>query len=531
MPNQQFKSTQFILFALGILSKWILCSGSTKITNDMIDSGEIKDILDQEEYVMFLIYDSADTANYKDCLSSLTDLERNYSESVSFYHADLVSGGSMLDFFGVPSDVARESGFAKITSCQWTLNVHGNSIGYHNEVHDFESLTFWLESRLNNQPRKITSSKQFYDVSAKYFACIYGYLPGPNDTQDEIEKQQRIIIKNLQALASEFPSSEFYFSFDAAVNREVKMTKRHSFLLVRSFEDGHKSILKDQLVGFSEMRHKVAQFRFPFILWWNQEVSDFITQEQQNVTILIVRKRKNYQLEATFERLARLYDDQEMKYAILEINGNKVTKAQRKLLTDLKITPQSNIPTVLSLYHDRHEKKVRSIKCDNMSEQGIKGFLDAQFGFESETHCLQNQFLKRGWKYEFVKPINFDLILSLTSQVTPLPKIVFFYRSKNKEQSPLVKHFIKLSRNLFKENQNFQFYIFDERLNEPPQYLVASGATVPGVLFLLPDRVDDSGKYLPQYANVNTSDEMIDQMDKYLEVNSRQVLKSDMRDI
>jgi hypothetical protein len=495
----------------------------------MIDSGEMKEVLDQEEYVLFLVYNSSETSNYKECLSTLSDLDRNYSENVSFYSADLVNAGSMIDFFQVPGDPSTSSGRAKIDSCQWTLNVHGNSIGYHNEVHDYNSLTFWLDSRLTNQPQPITSSKQFYDVSAKYFACIYGYLPNEDDTEEQNERRKQIIMKNLQALASEFPSSQFYYSFDKEVNKEVKMTKKHSFVLVRSFEDGHKSVLSNQLISFIQMRNKVSQYRFPFILWWNDEVSDFINQEQKNVTILIVRKRKNYQLEATFERIARLYDNQDMKYAILEINGNKVTKAQRKLLTDLKITPKSNIPTILSLYHDRTEKKLRSIKCDNMSEDGIKGFLDGQFGFESKSHCLQNQFLKRGWKYDFVKPINFDLILGLTSEVTPLPKIIFLYRSKNKDQSALTKYFIKVSRNLFKANGNFQFYLFDERLNEPPQYLVSAGASIPGVLFLLPDQVNSEGKYEPQYSNIGDEKDIVAQIDKYLGVDSLKILKNEKK--
>jgi hypothetical protein len=441
----------------------------------------------------------------------------------------LATGGPMIDFFQVPSDPTTSSGRAKIETCQWTMNVHGNSIGYHNEVHDYSSLTFWLDSRLGNQPQKITSSNEFYDISAKYFACIYGYLPDENDTEEQNEMRKQAILKNLQALSSEFPSSKFYYSFDTAVNKEVKMTKKHSFILVRSFEDGHKSVLSNQMISFVQMRNKISQYRFPFILWWNNEVSDFIRQEQKNVTILIVRKRKNYQLEATFERIARLYDDQEMKYAILEINGNKVTKTQRKLLTDLKITPKSNIPTVLSLYHDISKKKVRFIKCDNMSEEGIKGFLDGQFGFDRKSHCLQNQFLKRGWKYDFVKPINFDLIVNLTSEVTPLPKIIFLYRSKNKEQSALTKYFIRLSRNLFNANGNFQFYLFDERLNEPPKYLVSAKVSVPGILFLLPDQVDEEGKYIPQYAGIADQEDIVTQVDKYLGVDSKTILKNEKK--
>ena len=496
----------------------------------MVESGEINHILEQEEYVLFLVYHSSQTKEYKTCLKTFSDLERNYSESVSFYSADVSSGGKMFDFFGIPADENEENGHSNVEVCQWTLNVHGNSIGYHNETHDFDSLLQWLDLRIANQPLKIVSSKQFYDVSAQYFACIYGFVPGPKDTSEQTEKAQQDILRKLQALASEFPSSKFYYSFDSAVNKEVKMTKKHSFVLVRSFEDGHKSVLADYPLKVIQMRNQVTRYRFPFILWWNKEVSDFINQEQKNVTILIVRKRKNYQLEATFERLARLYDDQEMKYAILEINGNKVTPSQRKLLTDLKITPKSNIPTLLSLYHDKTEKKVKSMKCDNMSESGIKGFLDAQFGFESSSHCLQNQFLKRGWKYDFVKPVNFDILMSLTSSVTPLPKIIFFYRSKNKKQSPLIKFFIKLSRNLFRENLNFQFYLFDERLNEPPKYLVSAGVTVPGVLFLMPGHVDLQGKYLPQYTNVSNEADLISSFDNYLEVNSKEILKKDNED-
>lgn len=527
MPILKAKSTFLLIIALLWSFEPIRGSSSIKITPDLIESGEINNLLDQEEYVMFLIYNSSETPKFNQCLSTFHDLERNHSDSVTFIVADLSQGVNLYNFFEIPKNSSRPNGFVEMTSCQWTLNVHGNPIGFHNESHDYDSLNSWMELRVSNQPEKIISSKKFYDVSAQYFACIYGYMPSPEDTPETVERTKQQVLKNLQALASEFPSSKFFYSFDPAVNKEVKMMKKHSFVLARSFEDGHKSILENSVISFTKMKLKVAQFRFPFILWWNQEVADFISQEQKNVTILIVRKRKNYQLEATFERIARMYDDQEMRYAILEINGNKVTNVQKKLLGDLKITPKSNIPTVVSLYHDKAEKKVRSIKCDNMSEDGIKGFLDAQFGFESQSHCLQNQFLKKGWKYDYVKPVNFDLMMSLTSQITPLPKIIFFYRSKNKEIAPLVTHFIKISRNLYRENVNFQFFMFDERLNEPPQYLVSAGASVPGVMFMLPDKVDKDGKYLPDYVNVSSKTDLVAAVDKHLGVNTLDVFTRD----
>jgi hypothetical protein len=488
------------------------------LTNDLIESDEIQDILEQEEYIIFMFYDSASTENYNLCLSTFHDLERNFSDSVTFMYGDVADHDQLNKFFQVPQDSSRKSGYMKLETCQWTLNVHGNAIGYHNESHTYDALNSWIEYRISNQPKKIESSKEFYDTSAKYFACIYGYLPSPDESPEQVERTKQRIVKLLQALSSEFPSSNFYYSFDPEVNKEVKMLKKHSFVIVRSFEDGHKSILKDSLIDFHQMRMQISRYRFPFILWWNQEVSDFISQEQKNVSILIVRKRKNYQLEATFERIARLYDDQEMRYAILEIVGNKVNDIQKKLLNDLKITPKSNIPTIVTLYHDKAKQTVRSIKCDNMSEEGIKGFLDAQFGFESSSHCMQNQFLKKGWKYDYVKPLNFDLMMSLTSQVIPIPKVVLFYRSKNKDMSPLVKFFIKTARMLYEKNSNAQLYIFDERLNEPPQYLVKANVAVPGVLFLLPEKVNDQGLYMPEYINIKGSLDIVNGFKTHLDL-------------
>lgn len=514
----KIKSYLILGLLLTLAPRLCTCSSSIHLTDDMIESDEIQNVLDQEEYIMFLFYDSAESENYNQCLSTFHDLERNYSDTITFMYGDVSENPALNKFFQVPQDSTRSSGYMKLESCQWTLNVHGNAIGFHNESHSYESLNSWIEYRVSNQPKPIKTAKEFYDTSAKYFACIYGYMPEDDESPEQIERTKQKIIMLLQALSSEFPSSSFYYSFDPEVNKEVKMMKKHSFVIVRSFEDGHKSILREKLISFHLMRQQIAEYRFPFILWWNQEVSDFISQEQKNVTILIVRKRKNYQLEATFERIARMYDDQEMRYAILEIVGNKVNDVQKKLLNDLKITPKSNIPTLVTLYHDKSNEKVRTIKCDNMSEEGIKGFLDAQFGFESKSHCLQNQFLKKGWKYDYVKPLNFDLMMSLTSQVIPIPKVILFYRSKDKDTAPFVKYFIKSARDLFQKNANMQLYIFDERLNEPPQYLITAGASVPGVLFLLPEKVNEEGMYNPEYANVAGNEDIKIAFKKHLGV-------------
>lgn len=497
-----------------------------EITIDSIESKETQTSLDDEDYAMVLVYHSKQNPEFAKCKETLEHLNRNFEENVSFYLADLQNGPEILNYFEIPKDSKTESGFMTIDNCLWTLNVFGNSIQYHNENHDFEALSFWLETRMNNKILKIKSSEEFYKATSKYFAGVYAYLPRKEDSPELIDENKKEIKKRLRALASEFPSSKFYYSFDPLVNQQVKINITHSFILARSFEDGHKSILDNSLIKFRHLRSKVARYRFPFILWWNEQVAQFIDQEQENVTILIVRKRKNYQLEATFERIARLYDDQNMRFAILEINGNKVTKSQRLLLKELNITPKSNIPTTVTLMHDKKEKKVRSIRCDNMTEDGIKNFIGGQFGRTVDNHCLQNQFLKRGWKYSYVKPINFDWLLELTANRTPSSKVVFLYRSHNKADSPLIKRFINLSKAVQKsKSKDIEFYIFDSRLNEPPKYLVEAKASVPGLLFLLSDKVDDDGKYQPQYSSINTFENIYTEIDKMLGINSKKLIR------
>lgn len=514
-------------------------SCTTPITLEETKMEESWSNLMKEEYTMVMLYHPEQTQAYEYCMKTMEDLERNFSERVSLHTADMSQGAGLYEYFGVFRDKTQENGFETVKECQWHLYVNGYLIKYHNENHSFESLSFWLEPRLNNTLTAITSAEQFYSLSTSYFAGIYGYYPNRVDpsaeetvTQEpvselEIARGESEVLNRLQALAAEFPTSPFFYSFDADVNREVKMQKTHSFILIRKFEDGHKSELSEDPLEFTRLKQKIVRYRFPFIMWWNKEVADFIFQEQQNISILIVRKRKNYQLEAAFERISRVYDEQNMRFAILEINGNKVTSSQKKLLSRIEISPKSNIPTIATLLFDNSTQTMSVARCDNTTEKGIKSFFDVQFGFSDTSDCVQNQFLKRGWKYKYVTPVNYDLLNTLLHDTSSSPKTILFYRSHNKADSKLVKRFLSLSKGLYRDNKILSFHLFDSRLNEPPQFLVDNNAEVPGVMFLLPDLIDrDNGdRYLPQYSVLGGPDDLVKEIDRNLILDSLAILK------
>ena len=261
-------------------------------------------------------------------------------------------------------------------------------------------------------------------------------------------------------------------------------------------------------------------------MWWSNEVADFVEQEQQDIFLLIVRKRKNYQLEATFERIARSYENKGFKFAILEINGNKVTASQRQLLDKLKIGPKSNIPTIVAMVHNPATQTIKYLNCDNVTENGIQSFIGSLHGEDTTSHCIQNQFLKRGWSYTYVKPINYDWLVEISTQITPVNQIIFFYRSHDKFDRPLTKKYIQLTKELSKLKQKpSNYYIFDYRLNEAPQYLIDAKASVPGVLIFNPDNIDKEGKYNPIYNEINEPKELYQIFDELLGVNSQSLLK------
>ena len=161
------------------------------LDNDKLETTDFSSVVEQEEYAMFLVYNSEQTPNYEDCIKTLTDLDRNYLDNITFYQADLTKSKKLFEFFGFEKDTQEESGYQRLEICSWSLNVHGISVPYHNENSDFESISFWLDVRMKNQPKSIDSSNQFYKITSAYFAGIYGYIPKKDETQEQVEKTQK----------------------------------------------------------------------------------------------------------------------------------------------------------------------------------------------------------------------------------------------------------------------------------------------------------------------------------------------------
>jgi hypothetical protein len=398
--------------------------------------------------------------------------------------------------------------------CQWLLRVNGHSIPFNEKNYSWEDLWGWLNKRVHRHPYRIKSTNHFYSVSNQYFAAIYIVHLDRSLPRLKFRLLKDRILKDLRALAAEFPYTDFYYSIEKDITRDLKIKPGHSLLLIRQFEDGHKKFYQESEISFNEMKNAILKYSFPFIMLWNRRVLDFVLEEKQDTAFLIIRKRDNFHLEAAFERVALLFPHPKVRFAVIPV-GNNLSPSKQKMLTLLGINPDSKLPAIYGLFFenehsvsrtpntlpgtpskpthltktkkDLHSKnkalspnnqkqgevpkefdevskevltilnkfsfpKIKVIKCENMTEKGIKSFLGSMNDLGSFAHCKQNQFISHKKNLRVVTFLNLDSLSSVLERSVHFERWVLVYHSQSFSEHSVLTHFSKLIKK-FKSTQ------------------------------------------------------------------------------
>lgn len=455
-----------------------------------------------------MIYDPAqELADSFKCLNAFHAIKAEFGSKFSVRKIDL-SKGLLAKKEETPANLFK----AESLGCRFGIRLKKLRILFERNFFSANLLKKWISRRVKRKIHSIHSEEDFYRISNEYFAVIYIYK-GP-----QVARETYAIKHRLRVLAMEFPYTKIYYSFDKSINKNLKFANGHSLVLVRNFEDGHKTLFKDELIPLSEMQIMVSKFRFPFILWWNQSVFEYITQERQNVVILIIRRSKNYQLEAGFERVARVYKDKGYRFGVLDIHGNRVTHSKRQMLDLLGINPKSVIPTLMSITF-KPQKGYNLLKCNNMSMTGMKNFLLEIFGesVTTQSHCIQNQFLPSLKLFGPAKPLNYDSFLDLRNIKSDSQHKVLVYRSGLKSNQKFVIAFRNISEIGQESGNPNNYFLYDRSLNAMPlflKHLRHLPNKKPFIVEFSKPSIDDENQYLPEIKVFQTKKSMLEILDQ-----------------
>ena len=424
--------------------------------------------------------------------------------------------------------------------CSWILRINSHPIPFNEISYNYQDLLHWLNKRIHRHPHKITSPNEFYSISNKYFAIIYVLHVG-NESKKRVKGQ---IVGDLKALSAEFPYTDFYYTFQPNITNKLNLKKGHSLLLIRQFGDGHKRLSREHKPSYFDMREIILKFHFPFIMLWSRRVLDFILEEKQDTVFLVIRKRENFHLEAAFERVALMYRFPKVKFGVIPIQGDRVSPSKKKILSILGITEHSKLPGVYGLFFQnsgelmsrkgignstqpleiRDNKgltpvlkdsgfktisqemldllnknsfpKIKVVKCENMSESGLKSFLGSVNDSGGFAHCKQNQFISHKQNRSTITFLNLDSFDSLLERSVHFERIILIYFSSKFEEKTVVTLYSRVIRKMgikrksrrsrrrkrntqntpqnnkigFKNHEK-QFYLFDKSRNEWPDQL------------------------------------------------------------
>lgn len=431
-------------------------------------------------------------------------------------------------------------------NCSWVLRVHSHSIPFNEVTYDFRDLLGWLNRRIHRAPHRIKSLDHFYSVSNQYFAIIYFVHLSTPLPKPQMKALKHRIVANLKGLSAEFPYTDFFYSTEESINQNLNIKIGHSLLVVRQFEDGHKTLSDKTELPFEKMRGMIRKFHFPFIMLWDKRVLDFILEERQDTAFLVIRKHKNFHLEAAFERVALMFRLPKVRFAVIPIEGRNLSSSKRKILNILGITSDSKFPAVYGLFFEKHslystekvlgnyqielgqnlfERKegkgaefrrisrdllelinrnsfprIKVVKCENMTEKGLKSFLGSLNNRGGFAHCRQNQFISHRHNHRVINFLNLDLLESMFERSVHFQRIVLIYFSSQVDEKLVISKYSKAIRKLKSHSRasrparrrhrkrrtdaakrattevNFessekQFYLFDKSRNEWPAKL------------------------------------------------------------
>ena len=451
-----------VRFILGIclFSRMVLSAEQVFETDSGSDSA-LKTVLHSSVRIEMIHNPNQELADNERCMESFNVLKTRFSKKYWVRKVDL-SKGLLAKKESFPAHFFQPGG----QGCRFGLRLGGDRIMFEGTYFSPTLLTRWVARRVKRKIHSIHSAEDFYRLSNEYFGGIYIY-------KGSQERGLKHLVKHrLRILAMEFPYTKIYYSFDPDVNSTLKFQDGHSLVLIRNFEDGHKTLFQKKPILLSDMRLMVSKYRFPFILWWNQSVFEYITQERQNVVILIMRRTKNYHLEAGFERVARSFKEKGYRFGVLDVHGNRVTHSKRLMLDMMGIIPKSVIPSLVSVTFNL-ETGYKLLKCNNMTMGGMKGFLEevVRDSSPSEGHCIQNQFLPSLKSFGAVKPLNYDSFRDLQKIKSISKHMVLVYRSGLKSSKRYLLAFKKVANLPSQERVSSKYFLFDRSLNAVPPFL------------------------------------------------------------
>jgi hypothetical protein len=282
-----------------------------------------------------------------------------------------------------------------------------------------------------------------------------------------------------------------------------------------------------------------------------------------------------------------------VKFAIIPIEGEVVSPSKKMILDILGIKPDSKFPAVYGLFFEKGKilpnyqnvlgndsinseianansqelpnvsenskeiqkngqfkkipkelldyinsnsiPKIKVIKCENMTENGLKSFLGSMNNLGSFAHCKQNQFISHKFNHKIINFLNLDSLESLLERSVHFERIILIYFSSKQSEKQVISLYSKLIRQLRNKNKSSsvrkrhrrrrskhnihkkhdptmkfkntekQFYIFDKSRNEWPEQLKELEES-PFYLFSIKDGKQD--KNLIEFVSLNTLDEL-----------------------
>ena len=467
MVNQKGYITVLLIY-LGLKSSLVQqIESKIQLKVMTTDSGQIKNLNIASQIQMLLVFDSNRTLRFRECLNLLKQLKTLLGEQIEFKARNVADQTEKKNQIGTASgDRTREN-------CSWMLVINQVVIEFHELEYGLNDLVDWVKKRTRMHLHRISSTEQFYKVSNQYFALVYVLNKRKQIFKKKNKEEREEVLKLLRSLSAEFPYTHVYYSFDYSVNNQLKLDLGHSLILVRGFGDGHKTLYEKEVLKYQNMRNLVERYRFPLVMFWNKHILDFMLQERQDLALLVLRKGKNFHLEAAFQRIAQMFQNPKTKFAIIAIEGNQVTHSKKKMLDLLGVKPHSVIPTLFGVSFEDQSSKIRVVKCDNVTERGIKGFLGSLNGIPNSEHCMQNQLLSRSRKHRTFIPLNLDSFNLVLNSRSHHSKVVLAYNSSQERNNSLLTTVSNIARRWPKEKPKPKprFFKMDLAFNAWPQSL------------------------------------------------------------
>ena len=231
------------------------------------------------------------------------------------------------------------------------------------------------------------------------------------------------------------------------------------------------------------MKRAILKYSFPFIMLWNRRVLDFIREERQDTAFLVIRKRDNFHLEAAFERVALLFPHPKVRFGVIPVEGGAVSVSKAKILKMLGVDADSKLPAIYGLFFEARDPeykalpgskggppkkqqddgqiaseasevldllrknalpKLKVVKCENMTERGIKSFLGSLNDLGGFAHCRQNQFINHKKNHKTLTFLNLDSLEKMLERAVHFERVILVYFSGKQDERSVLSQYSKI---------------------------------------------------------------------------------------